>query len=330
MTNKSVRALFLGNVAADTAHGIRDRLPPELQCEILADPQDLVHRPKAAAEAEILVTNHWRADYPPAPRVKLVQSVATGIELIDLAALPRGVAVCNAFGHETAIAEYVLMVMLVWSHRFLEIEGEFRARSSWRASWVQSGTPHGEIRGKTVGIIGLGRVGREVARRAAAFGCRILAANRSPRPAEDAVERIFPWDQLDRMLRECDVVVIATALGPETEGLFDARRLALMKRSAFLVNIARGAIIDEEALYRALADRTIAGAALDVWWQYPSAAEPEHRPSRLAFHELPNVIMTPHCSGWTDGMVARRWAEVADNIDRFLRGAPLANVVTMT
>jgi phosphoglycerate dehydrogenase-like enzyme len=153
-----------------------------------------------------------------------VQSVATGIELIDPKALPRGVAICNAFGHETAIAEYVMMAMLVWSHRFLEIEGEFRARSSWRPSWVQSGAPHGEIFGKTVGIVGLGRVGHEVARRAAAFGCRIVAANRSPRAAGDGVERLYPLGELDAMLPACDFVVLATALGPETERLIDARR----------------------------------------------------------------------------------------------------------
>ena len=325
-----MKALFLGNVAADTADGIRDRLPPELQCDILSDPKDLARRPETAAEAEILVTNHWRADYPPAPRIRLVQSVATGIELIDLKALPRGAAICNAFGHETAIAEYVLMTMLVSSHRFREIESDFRIRSSWRPSWVMSGAPHGEIRGKTVGIVGLGRVGREVARRAAAFDCRILAANRSPRAAQDGVAQVFPLGELDRMLPECDFVVIAAAQGPGTEGLINARRIALMKPSAFLVNIARGAIIDEEAIYQALCDRRIGGAALDVWWQYANAAEPERRPSRFPFHELPNVIMTPHCSGWTDGMVARRWAEVADNLNRFVRGEPLANLVTTT
>src|SRR5262252_9959081 len=178
-----MKALFSGNVAADTVNGIRAELPRELEVEIVADPKELTA--KAAAEADILVTNIWRADYPPAPRVKFVQSVATGIEWIDTAALPRGVPICNAYGHETAIAEYVLMVMLVWAHRFREIEGDFRLQSSWAASWVHSGAPHGEIRGQTVGIIGLGRVGREVARRAAVFGCRVIAANRSPREPGD-------------------------------------------------------------------------------------------------------------------------------------------------
>ena len=323
-----MKALFLGNVAADTANGIKTELVPELQIEIVADPKEL--SPEIAASADILVTNIWRADYRPAPQVRLVQSVATGIEWIEQSALPPGVPICNAYGHETAIAEYVLMVMLVWSHRFREIEGDFRLHSSWRPSWVHSGAPHGEIRGSTLGIIGLGRVGQEVARRAAAFGCRILAANRSPRPAGDGVERVYPFTALDEMLPLCDTVAICTAFGPETERLIDARRLALMKRSAFLVNIARGAIIDEDALYGALRDGTIGGAAIDVWWQYPNAAEPERRPSRHPFHELPNMIMTPHCSGWTAGMVRRRWDEVADNINRFVRGEKLINVVTTT
>jgi phosphoglycerate dehydrogenase-like enzyme len=323
-----VKALFVGNVAADTAAGIRDELPPELDTEIVADPKEL--RAESAAAADILVTNIWRADYPPAPGTRLVQSVATGIEWIDQAVLPRGVAICNAYGHETAIAEYVLMVMLVWAHRFREIEGDFRLHSSWAPSWVHSGTPHGEIRGQTVGIVGLGRVGREVARRAAVFGCRVIAANRSPREPGDAVERVYPLTALDQMLPECDTVAICAAHGPETDRLFDGRRLGLMKRSAVLVNIARGAIIEEDALYAALRDGTIGGAAIDVWWQYPTAADPDRRPSRHAFHELPNVIMTPHNSGWTSGMVRRRWDEIAENIRRFTRGEALLNLVTTT
>ena len=322
-----MKALFLGGVAVGTATGIRDRLPAGLEVEILDDPIDRARLLHAAADAEILVSNHWHADYPPAPRVRLVQSVATGVELIELAALPAGVAVCNAFGHESAIAEYVVMVMLAWHHRLLQISGEFRENASWRTSWVHGGAPHGEVRGSTLGIVGYGRVGREVARRAAPFGCRILAVNRTPREPEPGVEDVLPLGALDRMLPECDTVALCTALGAETTGLFDARRLSLMKSSAFLINIARGQIVDEDAIYSALRDRTIGGAAIDVWWQYPTAAEPERRGSRHPFHKLPNVIATPHNSGWTDGMVQRRWNEIADNINRFVRGESLINVV---
>ncbi|HVC55502.1 MAG TPA: 2-hydroxyacid dehydrogenase [Stellaceae bacterium] len=323
-----MKALFLGNVAADTAQGIRDELPPGLEVVIIADPADLLRTPEAAAEADILVGNHWLADYPPAPRVRLVQSVATGVELFDLAALPKGAAVCNAFGHETAIAEYIVMAMLALHHRFFEIAGEFRAQGSWRSSWVESGAPHGEVRGTTLGIVGYGRVGQEVARRAAPFGMRVLAANRTPRAPDPAVERLFPLADLDRMLPLCDTVALCTALGPETTGLIDARRLALMKPGAFIINIARGQVIDEDALYAELRDGTLGGAALDVWWQYPNAAEPQRRGSRHPFHELPNVIVTPHNSGWTAGMVRRRWDEIAENIRRFARGDALINIVT--
>jgi phosphoglycerate dehydrogenase-like enzyme len=322
-----MKALFLGNVAADTAAGIRAELPPGLEVAILADPQDLLRSPAAAAEADILISNHWRAEYPPAPKLRLVQSVATGVELFDLAALPRGVAICNSSGHETAIAEYIIMVWLALHHRLMEISGEFREQGSWRTSWVESGAPHGEVRGSTLGIVGYGRVGHEVARRAAPFGVRILAANRSPREPEPGIERVFPLAALDQMLPLCDTVALCTALGPETEGLIDRRRLALMKPTASLINIARGQVVDEDALYAALRDHAIGGAALDVWWQMPTAAEPRRRGSRHPFHELPNVIVTPHNSGWTAGMVRRRWDEIADNLHRFCRGDSLINLV---
>lgn len=322
-----MRAMFVGRVAADTAAGIREQLPPSLGIDIIDDPIDHSRLSEAAPEADILVSNYWRADYPPAPRVRLVQSVATGVDLFDLAALPDGITVCNAFGHETAIAEYVVMTMLALHHRLFAISGEFREHGSWRTSWVEGGAPHGEVRGSTLGIVGYGRVGREVARRAAPFGCHILAANRTPRPAENGVERVYPLAELDRMLPLCDTLALCTALGPETTGLIDAHRLGLMKPRAFLINIARGQVVDEDALYAALRDGRIGGAALDVWWQYPDAVEPNRRGSRHPFNELPNVIVTPHNSGWTTGMVRRRWDEVAENLGRFVRGDPLINIV---
>ena len=325
-----MKALFLNDVAAATAAGIKDELPAGLEYDIVPDPIDHARLAELAPQIDILVSNHWRADYPPAPKLQLVQSVATGVELIDLAALPTGCAVCNAFGHETAIAEYVVMVMLALHHRFFQIAGEFRERGSWESSWVRSGVPHGEVRGTTLGIVGYGRVGQEVAKRAAPFGCRILAANRSPREAGAGVERVYPLAELDRMLPQCDTVAICTALGPETTGLITAHRLSLMKPTAFIINIARGPVIDEDALFAVLRDNRLGGAAVDVWWQYPNQNDPNRRGSRHPFHELPNTIVTPHNSGWTAGMVRRRWDEIADNIGRFCRGDSLINLVTKT
>ncbi|HEX3882005.1 MAG TPA: 2-hydroxyacid dehydrogenase [Stellaceae bacterium] len=322
-----MKALFLGRVAADTFAGIKDELPPELVTEVIDDP---IEKSRIEGDFDILVSNHWRAEYPAAPGMKLVQSVATGTELFDLAATPKGVVVCNSFGHETAIAEYIVMTWLALNHRLFEISGEFREGGSWRSSWVQSGAPHGEVRGSTLGIVGYGRVGREVVQRAIGFGCRILAANRTPRDAEPGVERVYPLGELDRMLPECDTVALCTALGPETTGLITAHRLSLMKPTAFLINIARGQVVEEDAVWAALRDRKIGGAALDVWWQYPTGDDPTRRGSRHPFHELPNVIVTPHNSGWTAGMVRRRWDEIADNLRRFTRGEPVINLVTMS
>jgi phosphoglycerate dehydrogenase-like enzyme len=184
--------------------------------------------------------------------------------------------------------------------------------------------------GKTIGIIGYGRIGREVAKRAVSFGCKIIAANRSPVADKGDASEIYPLAELDRMLPQCDVLLIAAGLGPETRGLIDARRLALMKPTALLINIGRAAIVDEEALYHALSGNRIGGAALDVWWQHWSPEYPDRRPSQFPFHELSNVIMTPHCSGFTEGTADRRWGDLAANLDRFVRGEPLHNVVMNT
>jgi phosphoglycerate dehydrogenase-like enzyme len=138
---------------------------------------------------------------------------------------------------------------------------------------------------------------------------------------------VYPFAELDRMLPQCDTLLIACGLGPETRGLIDAHRLALLKRGALLINVARALIVDEDALYNALKDGRLGGAALDVWWQYPTVGEPDRRPSRRPFHELPNVLMTPHSSSSSDATAERRWSVVAANLDRFARCEPLENVV---
>jgi len=327
-----MKVSFVGNFGGrpEVVQSVLGKVTEEIEPTVLFDIADSQRLIPALAEAEIVVSHVWKKDFPEAPRLRLLQSPAAGLDLIDLPSLPRGVTVCNVDGHEQAIAEYVLMTMLALSHRLVDIVNAFRDHSSWAGGGAGGGPTHGEILGKTVGIVGYGKIGREVAKRAAAFACKIVAANRSPIADKGEASEIYPLGELDRMLPRCDVVVIAAGLGAETRGLIDAGRLALMKPTALLINIGRALIADEKALYTALRDGRIGGAALDVWWRYPSPAEPNARPSNFPFHELPNVLMTPHCSSATDGARDRRLSGIASNLDRFARGESLINVVMNT
>jgi phosphoglycerate dehydrogenase-like enzyme len=324
-----MKSLFLGGLAARVAPRILAAMTEELDTSVLAEVTDMQRLIPALAEAEIVVGHIWRSEFPEAPRLKLLQAATTGVDMIDLQSLPRGITLCNVFGHEPAIAEYVLMTMLALTHKLVDNVTAFRG-GSWAAHQPAGGSPHGEILGKTTGIVGYGRIGREVAKRTVAFGCKVVAANRSPVADAGDAKEVYPLAELDRMLPQCDAVVIAAGLGPETRGLIDARRLSLMKPTALLINIGRAAIVDEEALYGALSGNRLGGAALDVWWQHWDPARPDRRPSRFPFHELPNVLMTPHCSGFTEGTADRRWNELAGNLDRFMRGESLNNIVLMT
>ncbi|HEV8638118.1 MAG TPA: 2-hydroxyacid dehydrogenase [Chloroflexota bacterium] len=282
-------------------------------------------------DAEIVLTSHWSTRLGAAARrLRFLQVPGAGWDKIDPAGIPPGVLVANCYEHETGIAEYVIMMCLALARELLEADRTIR-RGDWRL--FPAIGQHGffpELGGQTLGIVGLGRIGREVARLAAPFGMRRVAVDAAPIP-RDVRERLGldlaggPED-LDGLLGDSDFVVIATPLTEATRGLFDAARLRRMKRTAYLINPARAEICDERDLYLALRDRVIAGAALDPWWHYPKADEIV-APSTYPYQELSNVIMTPHTSGSTTGMLERRMRVVAANINRFLRDEPVANVV---
>jgi phosphoglycerate dehydrogenase-like enzyme len=146
------------------------------------------------------------------------------------------------------------------------------------------------------------------------------------RSMEDDLALLGGPDILDKVLERSDYVVVSMPASPETVGWIGETQLRLMKPSAFLINVARAEIVDEEALYQALARRSIAGAALDVWYRYPGESGPA-APATLAFHELPNVLMTPHVSGWTDGMLDARARLIAENIRRIASDEVPLNLV---
>ena len=152
----------------------------------------------------------------------------------------------------------------------------------------------------------------------------VHVANRSP-VTDRRYTAVYGLDKLNNMLGAVDIVVNTLPLTPSTVSLIDHSAFAAMRRHCVLLNVGRGGVVDEHALYEALADEKIAGAIIDTWYSYPTDAATPHRPATRRFEELSNIVMTPHMSGWTDGTVARRQATIADNITRLAEGRPLIN-----
>jgi len=307
----TVHVAFAGTFSATLAQPVRSHL--EVPCEIVvADEASIAPR---LTDTDVLVTLAFTKEMGRAARrLKLVQVPGAGLDRIDRSALPDGAWLANAYGHETGIAEYVIGAMLTLTRDLTRIDAALR-RGTWESQWAVGAPPPPawpELAGKTLGILGYGRIGHALAQRARAFEMTILPFRRG--------------DALDEVLRQADYLAITLSLNDTTRGLIGARELAVMKPTATLVNVARAQIVDEDALYQALAGKTIAGAALDVWYRYPTGPGAA-LPSREPFHELPNVLMTPHVSGWTEGMLTGRVQVIAENIERAARGEPPVNLI---
>jgi phosphoglycerate dehydrogenase-like enzyme len=321
-----MRLVLLGTLACEQEVTVRRMLATHPEIALVPDDAGAELRRTALAAADAAITMRYDRSMPTAPRLGLLQIGGTGLDAIDLGYLPPGCAVANAYGHEDAVAEYAVLAMLLASTRFLDRERSFR-EGSWALGGRTGGPLVDELGGKTVGVIGYGHIGRALARRLGGFGVRLIVATRTLPPNADHPGWIQGLDAVDRLLPESDFVVIACGLGPETLNLIDARRFRVMKPTAVLINVSRGVIVDEAALYEALRDRVIRGAVIDTWYRYPTPEDPAPRPSRFPFHELPNILMTPHSSAWTKEMIERRWSSITDNVDRFFTGRPLHDVV---
>jgi phosphoglycerate dehydrogenase-like enzyme len=264
-----------------------------------------------------------------ATRLKLVQVPGAGIDRVDRLALPAGALLANAYGHETGIAEYVIGAMLALTREFSRLDAALR-QGDWQSHWAVATPPPlwPELAGRTIGILGYGRIGQNIARRARAFDMQVCAIRRDVgQSMEDDLALLGGPDILDKVLERSDYVVVSMPSSPETIGWIGEPQLRRMKQSAYLINVGRGEIVDEHALYHALARRSIAGAALDVWYRYPREPGPA-APATRPFHELPNVLMTPHVSGYTNGTLNARAKLIAENIRRIATGEKPLNLVT--
>lgn len=263
----------------------------------------------ALSDTDALIPEHLRVDaslLDQAPRLRIIQTGA-GYDNVDIAECSRrGIVVCNAAGiNANAVAEQVMAFMLCYYRNIALLDRYMKAGGVGVPAYRG-----GELRGKTVGVVGLGAVGSTVARLCLAFGMRVIAVSRSGK-ALDGVELV----PMDTLLRQSDIVTLHVSRNDATRGMIDGAALSAMKSDALLINTSRGGIVDEAALIDALMTGQIGGACLDVF-----AAEP--LPIDSPLRSLPNVLLTPHTAGYPDGAKFHesRYCFFADNIGRAMRG----------
>jgi phosphoglycerate dehydrogenase-like enzyme len=321
-----MRIVFHGANAASFSQGF-DRLVEEAaEIHVLPDVLVAPADRQAYAEADAIIGVRFGRDLPRPERLKLFHVPGAGYDAVDLASLPGSAVVCNCFGHEQAIAEYVMAALL---ERHVPLaDADRRLREADWAYWA--GSPervHGELADKTIGLLGYGHIGKAVAVRAKAFEMKVHVANRSAVESSAVVDRSFTLDALGGFWGSADFIVVSVPLTAETTGIVNAAAFAAMRPTAVILNVGRGPTIDERALFDALKEKRIAGAIIDTWYSYPSPEEQNVLPSSLPFHTLSNVVMTPHMSGWTTGTIRRRQRTIADNIGRRAKGEPCVNIV---
>jgi len=273
---------------------------PEEICSVGSDADVLIPAITPLGEAELSL-----------PKLKLVQQFGAGLDAVDIpAASNNGVYVANVpaagTGNAESVAEVAVMLMLTLARQFPKAQQNIR-------DGVVAGPTGWSLKGRTALIVGYGGIGREVARRLSGFEMEVLAVSRSG-PKDTEAERAIPLalhtsgDALSELLPRADFVILAPPLNDNTRGLMGSAEFALMKQTAFVVNVARGGVIDYEALLEALKNQQITGAGLDVFWQEPVD------PNDPLFEH--NVIATPHIGGATDLSFKGIASKVAENIRR--------------
>jgi phosphoglycerate dehydrogenase-like enzyme len=304
-----MKVVIIGDFTEGSKKNIVERFPVDWKIAIVS----VGEADAEIADAEVIIPEHIRVDGPFLERTKKLKLVQTGAGF-DNVVIPectkRGIHVANGAGVNTvAVAEHVLAFICCWFKNMIFLDGIMK-QGEFGVDYNGA-----EIEGKTLGIIGMGSIGKAVARRALAFDMKVLGYDIRPVETEQGVE----MTDLSTLLKASDIVTLHTFLNEQTRHMIGRNELASMKRSAFLINTSRGPIVDEAALVEALEAKRIGGAGLDVF-------EKEPLPTDSPLRTMKNVILTPHTAGMPDGLKfhQKRYAFFVENITRISEGkAPL-------
>jgi phosphoglycerate dehydrogenase-like enzyme len=278
---------------------------------------------RALPDADVLVVSMmWKNELAAlAGKLKLIQSISAGTDHYDKALLrQRGIKLASAAGvNAEAVAEHAMALILALNRRLPEARDNQHAKC-WRGMIGDIAQREDQLTGKTLLVVGMGRIGARLVRLAKAFDMRVIATKRDPATGAGGADAVYAHTRLNELLPQADIVALACPLTPETERLIDAAALAAMKPSAYLINVARGRVVDEPALIAALQDGRIAAAALDVTVEEPL-------PAASPLWSMPNALITPHTAGETRAYEDNVIDILLENLEHVWRGEPLRNEV---
>ena len=333
---KVVAVLYPGGSAADNpevlgcaenALGLREPLEEEGHELVSTTEREGEALLEDLRNADVLITTPFWPVYVTkemlgeASNLKLILTAGVGSDHVDLGeAAERGITVAEITGSNTvSVAEHAAMQILVLVRNFIPAYNDI-IEGGWSIGEIAAGSH--DLEGKTVGIYGAGQIGQLIAARLKPFDVKMLYYKRSRLGTVEELSLGIRYATLNEMTAECDVIVIAAPLTPETEGLFDRETLFNMKRGAYLVNIARGAIVEKDTLVEALEEGHLGGYAGDVW--DPQPAPPDH-----PWRTMPNHAMTPHVSGTTLEAQKRYASGIHDSLMAFIEGRPIRDDYVM-
>jgi phosphoglycerate dehydrogenase-like enzyme len=279
--------------------------------------------PREIEETDVFVGYYLSPpDFLRGARLKWIHAPTAAVhQLMYPELVASGVRVTNSTGiHGPVVAEHALALIMALAKRIPQ-SMRYQANKTWAQDRVWSELPHPrEIAGGSVAVLGMGGIGSEFTRLAKSVGMRVLAVREKPEKGTGGADEVYSTSQIEEVLPKADYVLLCAPLTPATRGIINAARLAKMKRDAYLVNVSRGPLIVEDDLIRALKQKQIGGAALDVFVEEPL-------PRKSEFWDLDNLLITPHTASFTERLWERHYQHIQENLKRFVAGKPLLNEV---
>lgn len=281
-------------------------------------------------EVEVVIGGSFsKEDLDQAKKLKLFQIPFAGVDQLDLSLYKnrKDIFICNVHANRAAVAEHAFALILALAKNIVTNDRDLRL-GRWHG--FSSKEPTIQLQGKSLGIIGLGSIGWEIAKIGHLLGMKIFALKREIKEKDLEKKKILEFlganKDLEKVIKESDFIIITVPLTQKTKGLIGKKELKLMQ-GKYLVNISRGAVIDEEALFKSLEEHYLSGAAIDTWYQYPTNEQKEILPSQYNFHKLKNVVMSPHTAGYSDRALEENIKSVFDNIVRIYYGEEPENQI---